>query len=41
VAAGQFVPWFVPGSFSYTRDATFMESLAEAIETAEDLVPEE
>lgn len=38
VAAGQIVPWFVPGSFSYTRDATFMESLAEAVETADDLV---
>lgn len=38
VEAGQIVPWFVPGSFSYTRDAIFMESLAEAIEKAEDLV---
>jgi len=41
VAAGQIVPWFVPGSFSYTRDAAFMDSLAGAIETAEDFVPEE
>ena len=40
VAAGQVVPWFVPGSFSYTRDAAFMESLAQAIESAEDFVPE-
>ena len=39
VQAGQIVPWFVPGSFSYTRDAEFMEALARAILDAEDLVP--
>jgi hypothetical protein len=35
----QIVPWFVPGSSSDTRDAEFMETLAEQIETADDLVP--
>lgn len=38
VEADQIVPWFVPGSFSYTRDAVAMETLAEAIENAEDFV---
>ncbi len=31
VQADQIVEWFVPGSFSYTRDAAFMETLAAAI----------
>lgn len=39
VEAGQIVPWYVPGSFSYTRDAQAMEALASAIENAQDLVP--
>lgn len=38
IAAGQVVPWFVPGSFSYTRDADALNTLAEAIENAEDIV---
>lgn len=38
VAAGQVVPWFVPGSFSYTRDAVSLNTLAEAIENAKDVV---
>lgn len=40
VAAGQVVPWFVPASFSYTRDAKAMEALADAIEGAVDHVEE-
>lgn len=40
IEAGQIVEWWVPGSFSYTRDAEFMESLAAAIEDAEDFVTE-
>lgn len=40
VQAGQVVPWWVPGSFSYTRDAEALEALADAIENAEDHVPE-
>jgi iron complex transport system substrate-binding protein len=39
VQAEQFVTWFVPGSFSYSRDAEAMELLADAIERAQDLVP--
>jgi iron complex transport system substrate-binding protein len=38
VQAEQIVDWWVPGSFSHTRDAEFMEDLAAAIETAEDVV---
>jgi iron complex transport system substrate-binding protein len=38
VQAEQVVPWWVPGSFSYTRDAEALETLAEAIETAVDHV---
>ena len=38
VQAEQVVPWWVPGSFSYTRDAEALETLAEAIENAEDHV---
>jgi iron complex transport system substrate-binding protein len=38
VQAEQIVPWWVPGSFSYTRDAEFMEDLAAAIERADDVV---
>lgn len=41
VEAGQVVDWWVPGSFSYTRDAEFMESLATAIDNAEDFVTED
>jgi iron complex transport system substrate-binding protein len=37
VAADQIVPWYVPGSGSYSRDAEAMELLAEAIATAEDV----
>jgi iron complex transport system substrate-binding protein len=40
IEARQTVDWWVPGSFSYTRDAEFMESLAAAIEDAEDFVTE-
>lgn len=40
VEAEQIVPWFVPGSFSYTRDAEFMEALAAEILDAEDFVDE-
>lgn len=40
IEAGQIVEWWVPGSFSYTRDAEFMENLAVAIEDAEDFVTE-
>jgi iron complex transport system substrate-binding protein len=40
VQAGQIVDWWVPGSFSYTRDADALEALAAAIEQAEDLVDE-
>lgn len=40
IEAGQIVEWWVPGSFSYTRDAEFMENLAIAIEEAEDFVDE-
>jgi iron complex transport system substrate-binding protein len=39
VVAGQIVPWYVPGSFSYTRDAAFLDALATAIESGQDLVP--
>jgi iron complex transport system substrate-binding protein len=37
VQADQIVPWYVPGSGSYTRNAEAMELLAEAIENAQDV----
>ncbi len=38
VRAEQIVPWWVPGSFSYPRDALALETLADAIEHAQDVV---
>jgi iron complex transport system substrate-binding protein len=37
VKSDQIVPWYVPGSGSYSRDARAMELLADAIANAEDV----